>query len=258
MEEKIAHAAGEGCAVHSRLSEAIWAMADEAQLEEIVLALVSHDREDARERSHVSIGCGIDTIAENLPGMTLAPGAYAVLTIHDDGQGLDRTNRAAVFEGFLSKQGEKTSGPALARAYATVREWGGDIAFFSEPFRGSTFLIYLPHCEAPAETAPGRRRVEPVIPEPPVGDCPRNDSAGGRRSGHSCAGPKNSAARKLQRSRSGQRRRSDGDGVGGAGPDRSSGDRRDVAGGIRPRTGGANSRDQAGSEGPLYFRLHGR
>jgi len=168
MEEKIAHAAGEGCVVDARWSDAVWAQVDEGQLEEVILALVSREREDARERSHVSIGCEIDTITEHLPGMTLSPGAYAVLSIHDDGQGLDRANRAAVFEGFLSKQGEKTSGPALARAYAIVREWGGDIAFFSEPFRGSTFVVYLPHCAAPVETVPEPPEETVAIPELPV------------------------------------------------------------------------------------------
>lgn len=161
MEEKIAHAAGEGCLAHLTAGEDVWAMADEGQLEEIILALISHDREDARERSHIAIGCEVDTIAEHLPGSTLAPGSYARLTIHDDGRGLDRANRDAVFEGFLSKPEEKTAGPALARAYAMVREWGGDIAFFSEPFRGSTFLVYLPHAEAPCAPA-----AEPVVETP--------------------------------------------------------------------------------------------
>jgi CheY-like chemotaxis protein len=74
-----------------------------------------------------------------------------------------------VFEGFLSKQGETAVGPALARAYAIVREWGGDIAFFSEPFRGSTFLVYLPHCVAPVVSEPAPVvEPEPVIVEPPV------------------------------------------------------------------------------------------
>ena len=169
MEEQIAQAAGEGCMVHLGAAETVWAMADQAQLEEIILELVSRDREDARERSHVSIGCEVDTIAEHLPGATLAPGTYALLTIHDDGQGLDRANRAAVFEGFLSKPGDKTAGTALARAYAIVREWGGDIAFFSEPFLGSTFLVYLPHSAAPAEIPPVvMEKTEPVVAAPPV------------------------------------------------------------------------------------------
>ena len=167
MEERIAQAAGEGCAVHLGAAETVCALVERTQLEEIILALISRDREDARERSHVSIGCDIDTIAEHLPGMTLAPGQYTLLTIHDDGQGLNQASRATVFEGFLSKPGEKASGPALARAYAIVREWGGDIAFFSEPFRGSTFLVYLPHCAPPAEVVP-EPAVEPPPPEPPV------------------------------------------------------------------------------------------
>ena len=83
-------------------------MADGTQLEEIVLALISYDREDARERSRVTIGCEIDTITEHVPGTTLAPGTYTCLAIHDDGRGLDRESRDSVFEGFLSKPGEKT------------------------------------------------------------------------------------------------------------------------------------------------------
>jgi two-component system, cell cycle sensor histidine kinase and response regulator CckA len=168
IEEKIAQEAGEGCVVHLDSGEAVWAMAAEGQLEEIVLDLVRHDREDARERTHVSIGCEIATITEQLPGATLAPGRYALLTIRDDGQGLDRANRAAVFEGFLSKidktGADQTAGVALARAYAIVREWGGDIAIISEPFRGSTFLVYLPHCEAPVEVPPASmEKTETVI-----------------------------------------------------------------------------------------------
>ncbi len=167
MEEKIAQAAGEGCLAHVTAGEGVWAMADEGQLEEIILALISHDREDARERSHIAIGCEVDTIAEHLPGSTLTPGSYARLTIHDDGRGLDSANRDAVFEGFLSKPEEKTAGPSLARAYAMVREWGGDISFFSEPFRGSTFLVYLPHAEAPCAPA-AEPVVETAVPEPAV------------------------------------------------------------------------------------------
>jgi PAS domain S-box-containing protein len=178
MEEKIVREAGEGCAVHIASfpsGDSLWAIAEETQLEELILALLSHDREDARERSNVSIGCEIDTITEHVPGTTLAPGKYTRLTIHDDGRGLDAAKRSTVFEEFLSKPGESGAGPALARAYAIVREWGGDIAFLSEPFRGSTFLVYLPYYEAPVARAlePAPKSVaEPVVEtpaaEPPV------------------------------------------------------------------------------------------
>ncbi|HTB10174.1 MAG TPA: response regulator [Bryobacteraceae bacterium] len=168
MEEKIALAAGQGCAVHLGSSDTVWALADEGQLEEVVLALVSHDRDDAKERSHLTIGCDIDTITEHVPGMTLAAGTYARITIHDDGKGLDQAGRAAVFEGFLTKHGETTAAAGLARAYGIVREWGGDIACFSEPFRGTTFLVYLPYCAAPAERAVEAPGAQGPVVEIPV------------------------------------------------------------------------------------------
>ena len=173
MEEKIIQAAGEGCVVQLSSREAVWAMAEEKQLEEIILALISHDREDALERSHVSIACEIDTVTEHVPGTALDGGSFVRLTIHDDGRGFDRANRDAVFERFLAKQGDTTTGPALARAYRIVREWGGDIAFSSEPFHGSSFLVYLPRYVAAAETAPAMAEgaAEPVaaqVPEPAV------------------------------------------------------------------------------------------
>jgi PAS domain S-box-containing protein len=175
IEEQIAHAAGEGCAVHvvSTEGDAIWAMAEEMQLEEVVLALVSPERADARERRHLTIGCEIDTIADYVPGMTLAPGTYARLAVHDDGRGMETAKRNAVFEGFLAKPGESGAGPALALAYAIVREWGGDIAFFSEPYRGSTFLIYLPHYVPPAPAAePVAEPAPEAVVETPVVEPP--------------------------------------------------------------------------------------
>ncbi len=172
MEEKIIQAAGEGCVLQLGSGEAVWAMAEERQLQEIVLALISHDRDDARERSHVSIACEIETVTEHVPGTALDGGTFVRLTIHDDGRGLDRVNREAVFERFLAKQGDKTAGPALARAYKIVREWGGDIACYSEPFRGSSFLVYLPRYIAPAEMpAMAEGAPEPVaetVSEPAV------------------------------------------------------------------------------------------
>jgi PAS domain S-box-containing protein len=176
MDEMIVHAAGEGCAVHLGSGDPVWAMAEATQLEEVILALISHDREDARERSQLTIGCEVDTVRELVPGTTLQPGKYTCIAIHDDGQGTDRAMRAGIFESFLSKPGEKTAGPALARAYAIVREWGGDIAFFSEPFRGSTFLVYLPFHATPAPVAlPPVAEPEPEpqpVVEPPAPEAP--------------------------------------------------------------------------------------
>jgi PAS domain S-box-containing protein len=154
IEEGIAKAAGENVTVEiAGAGEPVWASADPAQLQEIVLALVSSAREDANERSRVTIGWEIDAISERVAEATLKPGSYARITIHDNGRGVDAARRATIFESVLAgRDPEKSAGPALARAYAIVRDWNGDIAFGSDPFRGSTFMLYLPH--VPPEPPP--------------------------------------------------------------------------------------------------------
>ena len=149
LEEKIRQAVGDSVTVEIVPTlTPVWAIADANQLEQVLLTLISSAREDAQERSRVVIGCEVDSITEQLAPATLKPGVYARLVIHDDGRGMDPEKRVAVFEAILSgKSPEQNAGQTLARVYAIVREWGGDIAFFSEPFRGSTFAVYLPYFE---------------------------------------------------------------------------------------------------------------
>jgi two-component system, cell cycle sensor histidine kinase and response regulator CckA len=167
MELHLAREAGAEVPVELNGSqEPVWASADPVQLEEILLALVSSAREDAQERSRVTIGWEVDAIAEQLPEATLKPGLYARILIHDNGRGVDAAKRVTVFESVLAaKDPEKSAGPELARAYAIVREWGGDIAFASDPYRGSTFILYLPYA---LSEIPGATQVE--IPPQPVED----------------------------------------------------------------------------------------
>jgi PAS domain S-box-containing protein len=166
MEERIAEAIGEGAQLEMATGEPLWAMADSAQLQQAVLALVSSHREDARERSRVTIEFCTETIAEQLPEATLRAGSYARITIRDNGRGVDAAKRVQMFESVLPKNPAEAE---IARAYATVREWGGDLAFASEPFRGSAFAIYLPVAGAPARVPePIPEAAAPVVTPPPI------------------------------------------------------------------------------------------
>jgi len=134
--------------VDIRAAKPVWANANRKQLQEILAALVSAVKE---QRARVTITCDTAAITEQVPGTTLAPGAYARLSLAIPGRGMDPEKRKAIFESFLHKGTDKPVGAALARAYALVREWGGELGFESEATQGSTFTMYLPLAEAQTE-----------------------------------------------------------------------------------------------------------
>jgi two-component system, cell cycle sensor histidine kinase and response regulator CckA len=176
IEEKMAQAAGVNVEV-ARADMPVVAMADPAQLEEVVLALISGAREDAKERTSVKIAFEPAVVAEHVPGATLTAGVYARITIRDDGRGMDAAKHAAVFESLLARRDtELDAGPAIAHAYSLVRGWAGDIAFASEPFRGSTFTMYLLYTEPAAPepvAAPVEESAAVETPAPVVEEAPR-------------------------------------------------------------------------------------
>jgi two-component system cell cycle sensor histidine kinase/response regulator CckA len=173
LEARIAEAAGKSVAVEiAQANSPVWALADPEQLEQVILTLLSATREGDPQRTRITITCGAATISERPPKAALSPGVYASLVIHDNGRGLDAGKSAAIFEPVIGPRAPESEPPeqpsvgSLTRAYAIVREWGGDIAFFSGPSRGSTFLVYLPYAEAEPEHQP-EIPVQAAPPAPP-------------------------------------------------------------------------------------------
>lgn len=107
----------------------------------------------------------------------VAPGSYVVLSVRDDGAGMDEATRQRVFEPFFStKAPGKGTGLGLPMVYGTAKSHGGAVTVESEVGKGTTVRVYLPSAAAtpaaklatPAPRAALQARVLVVDDEPLV------------------------------------------------------------------------------------------
>ncbi len=77
------------------------------------------------------------------------PGRYALISVADNGTGMDEKTLAKVFEPFYTtKELGKGTGLGLSTAYGIIKQHSGYITAASELGKGTTFRIYLPLTEA--------------------------------------------------------------------------------------------------------------
>jgi len=125
--------------------------ADASEMEQLVLNLALNAR-DAMPRGGLLT---IETRDVEIAGGTdppAPPGRYAMVAVSDEGIGMDEETLKRIFEPFFSTKPEGAgSGLGLASVHRIVERHGGRIRVDSAPGRGTTFRVYLPCLEEPAE-----------------------------------------------------------------------------------------------------------
>ncbi len=127
--------------------ESCTVMMDPPQLDQILLNLCVNAKDAIRDVGRIIIELSIFKSDNNLnvSGFDVTAGEYVLLSISDNGCGMDEEVLRHIFEPFFTtKELGRGTGMGLATVYGIVRQNKGTVIVNSEPGKGSTFKIFLP------------------------------------------------------------------------------------------------------------------
>jgi PAS domain S-box-containing protein len=121
--------------------------ADPAQLEQIVMNLCLNARDAMPDGGRLVLETRNATLNESYckRHMDCLPGEYVLLSISDNGCGMDAETLQRVFEPFYTtKRIGKGTGLGLSMVYGIIKSHRGHVVCKSEPGEGTRFEIYFP------------------------------------------------------------------------------------------------------------------
>lgn len=125
-------------------------MADQLQIEQVLMNLVANARDALLSKGKVTIGLNTLTMDETFIRNNAfgKAGRYAVITCSDTGCGMDRAVLDHIYEPFYTtKEVGKGTGLGLPTVLGIIEQHGGYISIDSEPGKGTTFFVYIPIIE---------------------------------------------------------------------------------------------------------------
>ncbi len=142
---------------------------DPTQLDQVVMNLALNARDAMPEGGELRISTGHAIVLrpELIGQETLLPGRYALLEVADSGRGIPAEALPRIFEPFFTtRRDQGGTGLGLSTVHGIVRQSGGFIAVESRPGQGTTFRIWLPRHEGPAD--PPTEAVAPQVSSTPA------------------------------------------------------------------------------------------
>lgn len=131
---------------------------DVTAFHQILLNLALNARDALKPGGRVTLSTEKKAFKKQLSrrrGSDIPAGNYVVLSVSDNGSGMDLQVQSRAFEPFFTTKPEgKGTGLGLAQVYGLVQQSGGYILVHSAPGVGSRFDLYLPEVEEAASASP--------------------------------------------------------------------------------------------------------
>ncbi|MGA7504897.1 MAG: PAS domain S-box protein [Candidatus Sulfotelmatobacter sp.] len=127
--------------------------ADAGQLEQVIMNLVVNAKDALPKGGKISIRtAGVMHESDGPEHSYIKKGPYVMVSVSDNGEGMDRETQARIFEPFFTtKEKGKGTGLGLSTVYGIVKQSGGYVFVQSELGHGTAFTIYLPRVDEPCD-----------------------------------------------------------------------------------------------------------
>lgn len=140
--------------------------ADPGHMEQLIMNLAVNARDAMPHGGTLSITTSSQILEKGYlqENFEVQPGPYVVLTVSDEGSGMDEETKSRIFEPFFTtKEAGKGTGLGLSTVYGIIKQAGGHIRVESALGEGSTFRVFLPQFEEVVEAAaPEEQRRNPI------------------------------------------------------------------------------------------------
>ncbi|MBU0730869.1 MAG: response regulator [Proteobacteria bacterium] len=130
------------------LDKELWSVkADIGQMEQILINLVVNARDALSTDGTIIIRTKNETVPDKSlfdVDHNLISGSFAVVSVIDNGDGMDKETQARIFDPFFTtKEVGMGTGLGLSTVYGVVKQHIGHLRLESSPKRGAHFQIYL-------------------------------------------------------------------------------------------------------------------
>jgi len=152
MEQAIRVSLGENLTlvIDSRAPDARFEF-DRGQFVEVIYNIVANAKDAMGSSGTLTITIDSETIGSGrtVSSVEVTPGEYVVISLTDDGVGMDEETQRLLFEPFFTtKEVGKGIGLGLSTVYGIIKQNGGYIEVTSAPGEGATMKLLIPRYDA--------------------------------------------------------------------------------------------------------------